>query len=75
MIISDGELYRMQNDAIKEARDTAKLSTGGNKEKEKKDGAPINTDKLILLAILFVLIADNCSDNTLLIVLAILAIT
>lgn len=75
MIISDGELYRMQNDAIKEARDTAKQSPDYNKDKNKKDGMPISTDKLILIAVLFLLLSDDCKDNTLLIALALLAIT
>ncbi len=74
MIMSDGELYRMQNDAIRQAQETAKQSPDYNKPKKQKDAYPLSSDKFIILAILFLLMTDDCRDGTLLIALAILAV-
>ena len=74
MIMSDGELYRMQNDAIRQAQETAKQSPDYNKAKNQKDVNPISSDKLIILAVLLLLMTDDCRDNMLLIALALLAV-
>lgn len=73
MIISDGEMYKLQSDAAKEARETARLSPGYN-ESLKKPMAK-SDDAALLIAVIAVLLADGCNDTLLLAALVLLAFT
>ena len=90
-MLSDGELYRMQQEAIERARETARRSPsyGGvpliaapqkqEPKNENQGGFSLkritemlnlqNSDSLILIGVIALLLADGCDDELLLLAL------
>ena len=85
-IISDGDLFRMQQEAIERARETARLAQSNPQETkpENKGGFSLkriidsmnfkSNDSLILIGVLLLLLSDGCEDELLILALIFLLI-
>ncbi len=81
-MLSDGELFRMQQDAIERARQTARLSPSVEKKPEEikttdKNGLSLSKllgafkgkDNILVIGILALLLTDGCEDELLILAL------
>lgn len=88
-MLSDGELYRMQQEAIKRAQETARLSPEKNKKhseqrKEAQNGFSLkrisemlnlkSKDSLIITGVILLLLSNGCEDEILILALLFLLI-
>ncbi len=66
-----GDLYQMQQEAIKRARETAQKSTVRTESSAKKPVlSHIGSDEMLLIAVLAVLLLNGCNDTLLILALA-----